>query len=280
LLQVAIYAGSTAGPLLGGVLSDALGYREVFWITGVLLGLAGVLVRLLVHEEFTPKVRSAEDASGGVRKDFGQVLRDPAIVAVLSSRVLRQLGIRTVMPMLPLFVQELLGSEARVASYTGLVVGLHSVSSTVGSVFLGRVGDRIGHKRILVACAFSGAVFYLPQFFTQDVVQLLALQMAAGLAMGGLTTSGSALLAEASPEGQEGLVYGIDSSAWAGSGALGPLIGAVLVGYWGVRSTFPVSALFFLLGGFLVAWLLGRPAPVASTGQPAGHPSDEVDHSR
>src|SRR5690606_15645369 len=52
LLQMARSVGVAAGPVIGGVLGDAFGFRESFWITGTLLGLSGVGAMIWVHEDF------------------------------------------------------------------------------------------------------------------------------------------------------------------------------------------------------------------------------------
>ena len=57
LLQMAIYIGSSTGPLLGGVVADAFGYRATFWVTGALLFLAGLGVLIFVKEDFDPSIK-------------------------------------------------------------------------------------------------------------------------------------------------------------------------------------------------------------------------------
>jgi DHA1 family multidrug resistance protein-like MFS transporter len=57
-LQVAIYTGISAGPLLGGFVADAFGYRMTFWVTSRLLFLAGLIVLILVKEKFEPVAAS------------------------------------------------------------------------------------------------------------------------------------------------------------------------------------------------------------------------------
>ncbi|MCL4858075.1 MAG: MFS transporter, partial [Caldilineaceae bacterium] len=42
LLQTSRWAGVSGGPLIGGLLGEAFGFRECFWITGGMLALAGV----------------------------------------------------------------------------------------------------------------------------------------------------------------------------------------------------------------------------------------------
>ena len=52
MLQMAIYSGSSMGPLLGGIVADAFGYRATFWVTGVLLFVAGVVFAFFVTSPF------------------------------------------------------------------------------------------------------------------------------------------------------------------------------------------------------------------------------------
>ena len=54
LLQMAVFAGSSLGPSIGGLVSGALGYRAAFLTTGLLLLCGGILVATLVREQFAP----------------------------------------------------------------------------------------------------------------------------------------------------------------------------------------------------------------------------------
>lgn len=256
-LQMAIYLGATLGPTLGGVLADTVGYRPTFWVTAGLLFAAGVAVHLGVHEEFQPPPPGSKAQSQGNWRGALALLQ-PALVSVLVVRVLSRVGLRTVMPMLPLFVQELQGSAEGVASAAGLVAGAAAAAGAVGSVLWGRVGDRWGHQRVLVGCIFLSACLYLPQFFVRGLGSLLALQVGTGLANGGLLTAISALLARLSPEGREGLTYGLDSSAISVANFLGPMLGAGVAAWWGVRYVFLATAGAMGLSGALVVWLLER----------------------
>ncbi|MGC8838669.1 MAG: MFS transporter [Anaerolineae bacterium] len=258
LLQMAIYLGASLGPALGGVLADAVGYRPTFWVTAGLLFAAGMSVHFLVHEAFRPQPRGKEGQGGGWREALGSLL-GPALVSMLLVRALSRIGVRTVDPMLPLFVQELQGATAGVASAAGLVVGAAAAAAAVGAVLWGRVGDRLGHRRVLATCICLSALFYVPQFFAQNVGQILVLQMLTGLVNGGLLTSITSLLAQISPEGREGLVYGLDSSATSVANFLGPMLGAGVVAWWGVRSVFLAAAVAMGASAAFVLWLLARP---------------------
>jgi MFS family permease len=124
---------------------------------------------------------------------------------------------------------------------------------------MGRIGDRVGYRGILIACALASVVCYVPQFFVVRPAALLFWQAGTGLAMGGIVASLSASLARLSPEGQEGIVYGVDASVVSVANAVGPLLGSALAVWVGLRVPFLVAAgLFGLAGGAAARLLPGR----------------------
>lgn len=264
LLQMAIYSGASVGPLLGGLVADAFGYRAAFWVTATLLFAAGLGVFFLVEERVEPSRRkedSSAEGSGpaeGFRQGLALVLRSRALLFMFGTRVVMNFGLRIMGPMLPLFVQSLMPGQGRVASVTGLITGARAATGALGAVALGRVGDRIGHRRVLVACALGAAVLYAPQFLVVTPTQLLILQAAAGVATGGIMASVSATLAQLAPEGRQGVVYGLDSSANSVARAIAPMAGAAIAASLGTRFIFLCAAGVFALAALGMAGLLVR----------------------
>jgi DHA1 family multidrug resistance protein-like MFS transporter len=252
LLQVAIYSGASAGPLLGGLVADHFGYRTAFVVTGALLFLAGITVAIFVHEEFEPPHREA----GSRRSDFWlgvkAVFRSRELLGVLGIELMMRLGTKIMGPLLPLFVQTLAPGEARIASLVGLITGLGAATSAVGAALLGRASDRLGYRTVLMACALGMAMVYVPQFFVTTPVQLLILQAAAGAAMGGGLATIGALLAKLSPEGRQGAVYGLAWSAVSAASGLGPMIGVAVAVGLGLRASFLFAAGIYGLAAFMV----------------------------
>jgi len=265
LLQMAMYGGASVGPLLGGLLADAFGYRAAFWVTGALLLVAGLLVLFLVEEQFDPPAKESRTGSGGLWQGLVLVVRSRALLAVFGVRVIMRLGARIVGPVLPLFIQTLLPVGARVASVSGLISGVSAIASAIAAVVLGRFGDRLGYRRVLLACAMGAALFYVPQFFVTTPTQLLVFQAGVGLAMGGTLAMVSAMLAALAPEGRQGAVYGVDASVVSAANAVGPMLGASLAAGLGLRSVFLCAAAVFGLAALVVAGLVPR------RGQ-SGHP--------
>jgi DHA1 family multidrug resistance protein-like MFS transporter len=258
LLQMAIYGGASVGPLLGGLVADAFGYRAAFWVTGALLLVAGLLVLLLVEEQFDPPVKERVDRAGGLWQGLTVVVRSRALLAVFSVRVMMRLGTRIVTPVLPLFIQTLLPAEERVASVSGLVTGVSYLASAIAAVVLGRISDRIGYRRVLLVCAVGASLLYVPQFFVTTPAQLLVLQSGVGVAMGGALATVSAMLATLAPQGRQGAVYGVDASAVSAANAVGPMLGAFLAAGVELRSVFLCAAGIFGLTALGVLVLVPR----------------------
>jgi DHA1 family multidrug resistance protein-like MFS transporter len=255
LLQTAVWAGASVGPLLGGLVADVWGYRAAFWVTGVLLFIGGITVWLFVEEDFVPPPRDRSDPESGFWYGLQLVFRNRDLVSLFSIRILARLAVRTLGPILPLFIQSLIPTSTRVASITGLVTGASAASSAVGAVTLGRASDRIGYRKVLVTCALLAGIVYVPQFFVANPWQLLVLQALLGLVMSGVLASISALLANLAPEGHQGAVYGVDSSAVSAANALGPMLGASVAAGLGLRAPFLLAAGAFVLAAGL-AWVL------------------------
>ncbi len=268
LLQMAVYIGASLGPLLGGFVADSFGYRAIFYVTGGLLFLAALGVLFFVKERFQPVVPSAggRDAADAGELPLPQrvwnhlkpVLSLPSLLMVLWVRLLTRTGMRLLGPVLPLFIQEITPAGARVASLTGLVNGIGAAAGAVGALAAGWLGQRVGYRSILVACAFMAALWSIPQYFVGTSVSLLVLQAGAGLAMGGILASVSASLAQLAPEGQEGIVYGIESTVVSLANAIGPMTGSLLAVWLGLRAPFLFAAGVFGLAGGTAAWLLHR----------------------
>jgi DHA1 family multidrug resistance protein-like MFS transporter len=124
------------------------------------------------------------------------------------------------------------------------------------AVGFGRLGDRVGHRQVLIGCALATALAYLPQGFVREPWQLLALQALSGAAWGGITPALSALLARYTASGNEGAVYGLDNSLVAAARALAPLIGAGVVLAIGLPGIFLASAAIYGLVALLAAFYL------------------------
>lgn len=250
-LQTAVFLGVSFGPVLGGLAGDAFGYRPSFWITGGLLLAAGLLVIFFVHEDFHP-VADAQTQRPGYRQALLLLAGSSALLAVLVARMFLRIGTRALDPVLPLFVQSLLPVGASAGATTGLIAGVAAFGSAIGAPLAGNWGDRWGHRRILIIFSLAAAACFAPQALVNDPRLLMGWQFLGGMAAGGALAALTALLAQLSATGHEGVMFGLDASAMSVSNAVGPLLGAAVLASLGLRWPFVLAALIFGLGALTV----------------------------
>ncbi len=268
LLQTGQWAGISVGPIVGGLLEYLVGIRQSFVVTGVLLTLGGLLVVFGVRERFTPPERK-EHLLRDMFGQWGTVLRTSGVRLAYLLRFTAWLGRTMIMPYLPLFIATLTLSDELNSIYTGIAIGAASFAGTISGVSLGRLGDRVGHKRVLVASALATALFYAPMALVTGVWQLVVLNVVVGFAVGGVLPAVSAMLARFTDPAMSGSVYGLDNSVGAASRAIAPLLaGAVITigsspGAPDYRAIFVVTAGLFAVTAALGAWRLPSEQPAA-----------------
>ena len=228
LLQLGLGSGVAIGPFIGGVLADTFGFRTTFLVTAVLLAFSGLLVSFGVKETFVRPKRDGQPREK-MLASWGRILRTPQVGTLYTLSFLNWLGRNMLTPILPLFVATLPLPGRGVNTTIGLIVGIAAATGTLSAVYIGRLGDRIGHRPILIGCAIAAALLYAPQSFVTQVWQLIVLQALTGVAVGGLTPSVAALLSRYTQAGQEGSVYGLDNAIVSASRTAAPLIGAAVV---------------------------------------------------
>jgi DHA1 family multidrug resistance protein-like MFS transporter len=259
-LQVGFGTGLAIGPLIGGLVADAFSYSVAFFVTAALLFLAGVLVLIGVRENFIPMPEKSGEDIKFISK-WKKIISAEGVVITYGMRFMSSLARMLIIPIIPLYISFLKVDPSRLNTFTGLVMGVASGATTLSSVYFGRLGDNIGHRKILIGCSLAAAFLYAPQSLVENGWQLLVFQIIVGIAIGGVIPTVSALLANYSQSGDEGAVYGLDNSINAAGRALAPLLGAWVATSFGLRATFPATGMIFLVSVLIALWLLPKDHP-------------------
>ncbi len=249
-MQTALFVGNTLGPLLGGAVSDAVGFRPAFAMTGALFLVSGILVTLFVAEPPSPAPTENKQDAGG--SGWRELLRRRELVAVLGMFILIRFANFAPNPVLPLFVKTLISDQERLATAAGFVVASTGIASTVSAILLGHLADRFGRRTTLLVCLLSAAALSLPYPMVTTVWQLLVLRIGAGLALGGMMPVVQAIFTELTPPHRRGIAFGILATAGSIGLGAGPIVGSLVAARFDVPAVFIVMIPFFLLG----AWSL------------------------
>jgi MFS transporter, DHA1 family, multidrug resistance protein len=258
MVQTAVFAGAAAGPLFGGFAYDRIGPRATFVLAGVMLFCGGVTVAFLARERFTRVATHAitDEGLGRWRRfqTSGAFLFTAAMLTMLGAIFAVRLIAMAMQPIIPLFVQQLAPDDPHVATVAGVVLGSAGFTSAFAAAYLGRLGDRTGHRRVLAISLLAAGLVYLPMAIVRDPWQLALLQALMGVAAGGLIPSANALIAHLTPVERRGTIFGLSAAISAVGGFIGPLAGAFLATGLGFRATFIASGTLLLAVAAMVIW--------------------------
>jgi DHA1 family multidrug resistance protein-like MFS transporter len=252
LLQTGAWVGIAVGPLLGGVIGDAIGFRESFWITGILLALSGAAMLLWVVEDFQPVERARRPK---LIAGYQWLMQSPMMTHLYIITFLQALGRMLIMPIAALFIMQLMGTKEGVATVTGIMMGAMAVTSSASGALMGRVGDRIGHGRVLLASVLAAMIFYLPQPFVTVPWQLVMLQALTGLANGGMIPAVAALMNLQDTTGSQGAIFGLSASVTSAGRTLAPMLGASMAIWFGMRSVFLAAACIYAAAAIVAVYI-------------------------
>jgi DHA1 family multidrug resistance protein-like MFS transporter len=259
LLQMSVYIGATFGPIAGGIVAELFGYRAAFAGAGILLAGAAVVVFFFVHE---PTRKPAKPAEEPARPSFVSVLLIPSFAAALVFTIVVQLANTALLPIVPLFVQELLRSGQGAAGATGWVMAFSGVTAAAGSYLAGRMQRYIGLKPLIVSALIGSVILLIPQAFAESYTSFLLLRGAASFFFGALFGLVGVWAAISSPKDAKGTAFGLLGAASSLGFGVGPLAGGALTAFVGIRPVFIISAVSLAV---LPIVLLGSVAAFSAT---------------
>ncbi|HFI5323025.1 TPA: multidrug efflux MFS transporter [Serratia liquefaciens] len=237
-------SGVIAGPLLGGLMADHLGLRVVFFVTAGLMFIS-FLITLFLIKERRVEVKKADRLSG---KAVFQSLPYPALIVTLFiSTLMIQLANSSISPILTLFIKELSGDSGNIAFISGMIAAVPGVAALISAPRLGRLGDRIGTARILLAALGLTTLLFAIMAWVETPLQLGILRFLLGFADGALMPAVQTLLLKYSSDQVTGRIFGYNQSFMYLGNVVGPLIGSGVSALLGFRWVFAVTAVLVLL---------------------------------
>ncbi|WBU48450.1 multidrug efflux MFS transporter [Kosakonia pseudosacchari] len=239
-LSTAQISGVIGGPLMGGFLADHVGLRMVFLITAILLMVSFLVTLFLIKEGVRPTVKKGDRLSG---KAVFSTLPYPALViSLFITTMVIQLCNGSIGPILALFIQSLSPHTTNIAFLSGLIAAVPGVSALISAPRLGKLGDRIGTSRILMATMAVAVVLFFAMSFVTSPLQLGILRFMLGFADGAMLPAVQTLLLKYSSDQVTGRIFGYNQSFMYLGNVAGPLMGATVSAMAGFRWVFAATA--------------------------------------
>ncbi|NYU08218.1 multidrug transporter [Enterobacteriaceae bacterium CCUG 67584] len=253
-LSTAQISGVIGGPLMGGFLADHVGLRAVFLITAVLLVVSFLVTLFLIKEGVRPTVSKAERLSG--RAVFASLPYPGLMISLFITTMVIQLCNGSVGPILALFIQSMAPESNNIAFLSGMIAAVPGISALMSAPRLGKLGDRIGTGRILMATLIVAVVLFFAMSFVTTPLQLGVLRFLLGFADGAMLPAVQTLLIKYSSDRVTGRIFGYNQSFMYLGNVAGPLMGAAVSAMAGFRWVFAATAVVVLVNILQLAWAM------------------------
>lgn len=254
LLASANLAGSLIGPLLGGYIADTVGIRNDFIIVGVLMGLAGVLATIFIHENYVPQP-NPEKLS--IRKLKEQIPEFNSIVALCVASFIYAICIMSLQPVISVYIKGIVPSDTEnLAFIAGAVFSAMGIAQLMSSSPLGKLVDKIGPRKVLVVSLIYVGILNIPQAYVTDVYQLAIIRFLQGFGLGGMLPALNTYLSSKTPREFTGQVFSYNQSCLFFGYFLGSVGGASLMAWLGFTTLFWVSGGLFIISALWIGFKL------------------------
>lgn len=208
VLQSAAAGGSVIGPLVGGIISDAVGMRWTFFAVSILCVTSGGLVWGFLREHRRPTAQGDFSLVVPLR----HVMKTPAMVSLIAGIVAVQAAMMLPAPVFPLYLEHLGAPRWLLSTFTGLSVGIAGALMAAASPLWARCAEQYGYRRILLLCTALAAVVYAAQAMAPHYELVIFLRALTGVTVAGIVPLLYTLLGHSAPVSLRSSIIGIGSS--------------------------------------------------------------------
>ena len=255
-LSTAQISGVIGGPLMGGFIADHVGLRAVFCITAALLVVSFLVTLFLIKEGIRPTVKKSERLSG--KAVFASLSHPALVISLFFTTMVIQLCNGSIGPILALFIKSMVPDSSNIAFLSGLIASVPGISALISAPRLGKLGDRIGTERILMATLIFAVVLFFAMSWVTTPLQLGVLRFLLGFADGAMLPAVQTLLVKYSSDQITGRIFGYNQSFMYLGNVAGPLMGATVSAMAGFRWVFIATASIVLINIWQLAIALRR----------------------
>ena len=251
MLNIALFAGISGGPILGGVFRDTIGINPAFYAMSALTAASlGLILTLLPPQRSDREIQSTP----GLLTTLRRMLHNSRVIGMLLPRIGTMIVMVPTLGFLPILMHRLMGA-------TGIEIGIVVAARTIVTAGLqipfGRIADRYNKVALIVTGSLiaSAGVFVMP--FATGFLQLVWLSVFIGMGEALIWPTLGAIAVEEGHRYGQGSMMGVFNMAMS----VGILIGSLLAGSFmdliGLEYVFytvsVILAVSAVAGGLLIA---------------------------
>lgn len=246
IMQGTLTAGGVVGPLLGGLLAEAVGMRYSFFLAAAALFTNFLIFTFIIKEPPTPAKTEA------AKEDIPDATecspwRMPLLRNMLLCGTLVQMVILILQPVLTTYVAKLAGPLPNIVFVAGLVFSLGGIAGAMAAPVWGTFGQRRGFFKAMCLGMAGAGISMIIQGIPDTLVPFAIMQFVGGLFFCGIHPAINAILASNTPPSYKGRIFGMLFAAQQVGSMAGPLLGGLIATYLGMHWVFALSGVILLL---------------------------------
>ena len=141
----------------------------------------------------------------------------------------------------------------------GFLTATLTISMTIANIGMGRIGDRIGHRAMLILGAFAALLSSVLAWNTTSILWFYPIFILAGLANVSIWTIGMVMTVDFGNETERALYIGLSQTLTAPATILAPLLGGWIVDAAGFIPTFSISIVISIITIGILIFLVKDP---------------------
>ncbi|MCX7705743.1 MAG: MFS transporter, partial [bacterium] len=239
------------GPFLGGLASDIWGYRNTFYFSGILVGIAGCMIMLGVKE---PEMKQEQKEQTDVSKTNSKT----NLLFLLIILFLFQCSATFLSPVLALFIQKISPETKKISTIAGSIIAASGIASVFAAMISGNLAEKKDHRVLLGIMLFLSGVITILSSLSKTTAQLLFLRIASGFAAGGIIPTINTHINLETKRSQLGRNFGVAGGISSLGAGIGPMIGGAIASVYSIETTFIFSGILILLTGLVCPILLEK----------------------
>lgn len=238
ILEISITAGISLGPLLGGLLLPYVSFSTLFIFTGLAILLCAFLRQFLLKETFFH-----EEHAGW--KEVKRLFTSDLKWCTLSFIFFTIMIVLTVEgPFIALYGNDVIKLSERLILF---MFALGGVAAIALSPLGGRIIEKIGSRRIMIAACILHALFFIPWLYSKNFLWAVTFFLIAQIFFQLTLICHDTILSELTEARVRSSIIGIVGTITGVVGAVAPMLGWLFIKFWGKGAPFYLAVIFALL---------------------------------
>ncbi|WP_138493880.1 MFS transporter [Paenibacillus pinistramenti] len=234
IMATASASGSIVGPMLGGVLSKYIGYRECFLIAAFVVLLSAIIAWIGAKEENFDRSRTRSHVLDDIKEASANrpLMRHLGVVLIVTASVM------VLEPLLTLYVLELGSSNEDASLSSGIIFSAVGIATVVAAPIWGKIGQKIGYRKTLMIGLLGGGIGNVLQLLFHNLAGFGILRFVYGLFFAAVYPGLNALIVKATTPAFRGRAFSLNQSASQLGNMAGPIAGGALGGVVSIPTVF------------------------------------------